>query len=230
MARSPDHAPMKAGNPPSPAPAVPCLRPLHKQSPPTTRPSALRLATCVLRLPCQPNPDRSTPGACERCRLDPLVVGLTRSWSAHAAGFVRRGLISPCSTWNICAATGPWPGWFPVAALALAPSGSKAPSLGVDTCGKAGPRTAVMPWRLHPRDRQVGRAPAGDPGSSATTEPPMHGLVMPCRPHVTGTGCPASQVGSRAADQSNRRRCLPPHAADVPATVAAGVRYSSAPT
>jgi hypothetical protein len=153
----------RQATPPSPAPGVPCLRPLHKQSHDDAEVRSDRGLT-FSGSPASPTRSRAHLAHAS-------AVGLTPWWSAHAAGFVRRGLISPCSTWNICAATGPWPGWFPVAALALAPSASKAPSLGVDTCGKAGPRTAVMPWRLHPRDRQVGRAPAGDPGSSATTEP-----------------------------------------------------------
>lgn len=181
---------MKARSPPSPAPAVRAFA--RSTSSPHRRRGLVR---SDWRLAFSGSPASRTrigtaPGACERCRLDPLVVGLTRSWSAHAAGFVRRGLISPRSTWNICAATGPWPEWFPVAALALAPSGSRAPSLGVDTCGKAGPRPAVIPWRLHPRDRQMGERLPVIPAPQPSRSPPMHGLVIPCRPHVTGTSCP----------------------------------------
>jgi hypothetical protein len=230
MARSPDHAPMKAGNPPSPAPAVPCLRPLHKQSPPTTRPSALRLATCVLRLPCQPNPDRSTPGACERCRLDPLVVGLTRSWSAHAAGFVRRGLISPCSTWNICAATG---------AVARMVSSCSARPRPIWVQGSIPGRRHVWEGRSSPGSHTVaapparppdGRAPAGDPGSSAITKPTdararnalptaRHGDGLPRIPGGQSCGGPEQPPALPAAARS---RCC--------SDLAAGVRDSSAPT
>jgi hypothetical protein len=226
----PAHAPMNAGNPPSPAPAVPCLRPL--QSSPHRRRGLVRSdwRLAFSGSPASRTRIGTTPGACERCRLDPLVVGLTRSWSAHAAGFVRRGLISPCSTWNICAATG---------AVARMVSSCSARPRPIWVQGSIPGRRHVWEGRSSPGSHTVaapparppdGRAPAGDPGSSAITKPTdararnalptaRHGDGLPRIPGGQSCGGPEQPPALPAAARS---RCC--------SDLAAGVRDSSAPT